>query len=211
MNFVSLYDSLYNHFGPQGWWPGDSSFEHFAGCILAQNTRWERVIPVIERMKERGVLQPEKFLKLDRDDLAILLMGSGTYQRKAEYLQIAGEYMQSVGWNGSPESVTAATEKLRCELLSLKGIGPETCDCILLYVLERPVFVVDAYTRRILGRHGLCNKNERYEEIQNLFHQNLDADVELFKEYHALMVACAKHYCRVKPVCTDCPLSEGKE
>jgi len=209
MDLNSIYSKLYAHFGPMGWWPGDSSYEHFIGCILAQNTRWDRVVPVIQRMKRKGLLAPEKFLQLEHDDLAEILKGSGTYHRKAEYLRIAGVYMLSRGWNGTPGSVTVETQLLRDELLKLKGIGPETCDCILLYVLERPVFVVDAYTIRILSRHGFCTKKAKYEGIQELFHSRLTIEVEMFKEYHALIVECAKQFCRPKPECTDCPLKEG--
>ncbi len=208
MDLNSLYSKLYAHFGSRGWWPGDTPYEHFIGCVLAQNTRWDRVVPVIQRMKQKNILVPEKYLQLRQDDLAEILKGSGTYQRKAEYLQIAGRYMLSRGWNGTPGSVTAETQILRNELLKLKGIGPETCDCILLYVLERPVFVVDAYTVRILSRHGFCTKKAKYEEIQLIFHSRLSSDVEMFKEYHALIVECAKQFCRPKPECTDCPLKE---
>ncbi len=209
MNLNGLYNSLLHHFGPQGWWPGDSCYEYFIGCILAQNTRWERVVPVLERMKQRDILTPAKYLLLSTDELEEVLKGSGTYKRKAEYLRIAGRYMISRGWNGSPSSVNTSTLQLRGELLSLKGIGQETCDCILLYVLERPVFVVDAYTNRILGRHGLCHEKASYGDIQEIFYENLVSDVIIYKEYHALLVECAKKYCRPKPLCSDCPLNEG--
>ena len=209
MNLSSLYNSLYSHFGSQGWWPGDSCYEYFIGCILAQNTRWERVVPVLERMRSRGITAPSEFLQLEREELAQIIRESGTFRRKAEYLQIAGNYMLSIGWNGHPDSVTISTERLRNELLSLKGIGHETCDCILLYVLERPVFVVDAYTKRILVRHCLCNKEAGYSEIQQLFTDYVETDIEVYKEYHALIVECAKKYCRPKPLCADCPLNEG--
>jgi len=209
MDLSSLYRSLYSAFGPQGWWPGDSSHEHFIGCILAQNTRWNSVVPVIQRMKKENLLTPGEFAKLSEEDLALVLKGSGTYRRKAVYLKRAGEYMLSLGWDGSAGSVEGSTEKLRKELLSLNGIGPETCDCILLYVLERPVFVVDAYTKRILSRHRLCGEKTGYGEIQNLFQSSLSPDVEMFREYHALVVECAKQYCRPVPKCTGCPLNEG--
>lgn len=211
MDLNNIYHRLFAHFGPRGWWPGESSYEHFIGCILAQNTRWDRVVPVIERMKEKGILPPEKFLQLEIDELAEILKGSGTYQRKAEYLQHAGRYMLSKGWDGTPDSISEETPVLRNELLSLKGIGPETCDCILLYVLERPVFVVDAYTSRILSRHELCSGKAKYGEIQELFHSSLSPNVEMYKEFHALLVECAKQYCRPNPKCTHCPLNEGKE
>lgn len=211
MDLDNIYQRLFARFGPRGWWPGESSYEHFIGCILAQNTRWDRVVPVIQRMKQMDILAPEKYLQLEQDGLAEILKGSGTYQRKAGYLQTAGTYMLSLGWDGSPESVIVETQKLRNELLSLKGIGPETCDCILLFVLERPVFVVDAYTRRILSRHGMCDRKAGYGEIQEFFLRRLTPDVERFKEFHALIVECAKQFCKPKPQCTDCPLGEGKK
>jgi endonuclease-3 related protein len=210
VNLQTVYEKLFNHFGPRGWWPGDSSFEHFAGCILAQNTRWDRVEPVIERMKSLGILAPSEFVLLDETSLGELLKGSGTYRRKAGYLMHAGRFMLSLGWDGSPGSVDTETAELRKALLSLKGIGPETCDCILLYVLERPVFVVDAYTKRILSRHGLCAGKDSYSAVQNLFHSSIERDLEVFKEYHALLVECAKQYCRPVPVCSGCPLFEGE-
>lgn len=166
---------------------------------------------MIERMKEKGILPPKKFIQLEIDELAEILKGSGTYQRKAEYLQNAGRYMLSKGWDGTPDSISEETPVLRKELLGLKGIGPETCDCILLYVLKRPVFVVDAYTLRILSRHELCSGKAKYGEIQELFHCRLFPGVEMFKEFHALLVECAKQYCRPNPQCTHCPLNEGKE
>jgi endonuclease-3 related protein len=209
MDLLSFYNKLYSRFGPRGWWPGDSSHEHFVGCILAQNTRWDRVVPVIERMKSGNVLNPVEFVKLSEDALADFLKGSGTYRRKALYLGNAGKYMLSLGWDGTPGSVTCDTGLLRQELLSLNGIGQETCDCILLYVLERPVFVVDAYTKRILCRHKLCGEKAGYSEIQKLFHSSLHPDVEMYKEYHALLVECAKQFCRPVSRCIDCPLNEG--
>ncbi|MCP4646525.1 MAG: endonuclease III domain-containing protein [bacterium] len=209
MNINFLYQALHKHFGNTGWWPGDSYYEYFIGCILAQNTRWERVVPVIERMKQRDILSPEKYLTLGKDALEEVLAGSGTYRRKAEYLRIAGKYMLSIGWKGTPGSVRNDTSSLRNELLALKGIGPETCDCILLYVLERPVFVVDAYTRRILSRHNLCRSAASYDDIQKVFYSNLIPDVDLFKEYHALIVKCAKEFCKPAPKCEGCPLNGG--
>ncbi|PIE53497.1 endonuclease [Candidatus Fermentibacteria bacterium] len=203
-----MYHRLMKRFGPRGWWPGDSSFEHFIGCILAQNTRWDRVEPVIAALKDKGLLAPSEFLSLPEEELAEMLRGSGTYRRKAEYLRIAGEFMLSLGWNGSADSVTEASETLRKNLLALKGIGPETCDCILLYVLKRPFFVVDAYTKRILSRHGFCRERESYSAVQELFHRELERNTQVFNEYHALLVECGKVYCRPVPRCDQCPLCE---
>ncbi len=194
------------HFGPQGWWPGETSQEHLAGCVLAQNTRWDRVEPVIQRLKDIGILYDYRVLDVPSEELAALLKGSGTYRRKAEYLRAVWAYMAELNWDGSPGSVSVDTDSLRGGLLSIKGVGPETADCILLYVMGRPVFVVDSYTRRILSRHGLCSEKASYHEIQKLFHDALDPDAEVFSEFHALLVACAKLFCRPVPQCGGCPL-----
>jgi endonuclease-3 related protein len=211
MKLQEIYSKLSSQLSPMGWWPGESWHEYFVGCILAQNTNWNRVVPVIERMKRMGILAPEKFLQLSQEQLSEILKGSGTYRRKAEYLRIAGEYMLFIGWNGTPESVADNTDTIRDQLLELKGTGPETCDCILLYVLERPVFVVDAYTIRIMSRHGLCNRKAKYSEVQNVFHRELIPDVSMFNEFHALFVECGKQFCRPEPLCNNCPLNEEKE
>ena len=210
LDLNEVYSRLLDHFGPQGWWPGETSEEHLAGCVLAQNTRWDRVEPVIARLRNSGLLLGSKLLDVSLEELAECLKGSGTYRRKAEYLQNVWAYMTNSGWDGTPESVTRDTSVIRQELLSVKGVGQETCDCILLYVLERPVFVVDAYTKRILSRHGFCRDTDTCSVVQEIFHKILKADVEVFKEYHALLVACAKEYCRPVPRCRGCPLSEGE-
>jgi endonuclease III related protein len=207
MNIPEIYRLLMERFGPQGWWPGETSGEHLAGCVLAQNARWERVAPVIERLKRLGVLEGSRLLELPEEELSSLLRGSGTYRRKAEYLRGVWKFMREQGWDGEPASVKEDTGILRKKLLSLKGVGPETADCILLYVLERPVFVVDAYTKRILSRHGLCSENDSCEKVQRSFHRELETDTEVFREYHALLVGCAKEYCRPRPRCEYCPLS----
>ncbi len=206
MNLKDIYTRLLEHFGPQGWWPGETSEEHLAGCVLAQNTRWDRVEPVIRRLKDMGILEGNRLLDVPVEELSLLLRGSGTYRRKAEYLQGVWAYMAELSWNGTPGSVTLDTVSLRKGLLSIKGVGPETADCILLYVLERPVFVVDAYTRRILSRHGLCPEKASCYQIQKLFHDVLSPDVGVFNEFHALLVACAKGFCRPQPKCEGCPI-----
>ena len=167
--------------------------------------------PVVADLRSSGLLQGRKLLDVPLEELAERLKGSGTYRRKAEYLRNVWAYMKESGWNGTPESVSRNTSLIRQELLSLRGVGPETCDCILLYVLERPVFVVDAYTKRILSRHGFCTDRDTYSMVQEVFHSTLEADPEVFKEYHALLDACAKKYCRPVPRCGGCPLFEGEK
>jgi endonuclease-3 related protein len=196
---TDMYDRLYRRFGPQHWWPGQTPDEVAAGCVLAQNTRWERVVPVIERLRDRNLLSPAMLAEIREEDLAELLRGSGTHRRK---------FLTDRGWNGSPDSLAHLdTASIRHDLLALRGIGPETADCVLLYVLERPVFVVDTYTRRILSRHGLCDPHAGYEDLRHLFESELKPDPPLFNEYHALLVTCAKTHCRPKPACESCPLA----
>ena len=206
---ASIYRRLYQSLGPQGWWPGETPDEVLVGCVLAQNTRWSRVVPVINRLGERGLLSPSAFTQLQEEELALLLRGSGTYRQKACYLQNLGEYMLSRGWNGSVDSLAGLeSDTLRKELLELKGIGPETADCVLLYVLDRPVFVIDAYTRRILSRHRLCDPKADYNELQRGFHASLPKDACIYGEYHGLLVATAKRWCRPRPRCAECPLAD---
>lgn len=166
--------------------------------------------PVIKRLLDRGLLEGRALLDIPEEELAELLRGSGTYRRKARYLRGVWKHMTDSGWNGTPQSIRENTPALRDELLSIGGVGPETCDSILLYVLERPVFVVDAYTKRILSRHGFCHEKASYHTVQELFHNSLNPDADMFKEYHALLVACAKEYCRPSPRCRDCPVYEGE-
>ncbi|MFO7950850.1 MAG: hypothetical protein R6U36_10875 [Candidatus Fermentibacteraceae bacterium] len=206
-----IYRCLFGRLGPQGWWPGETANEVLVGCVLAQNTRWSRVVPVIAGLRQRGLLAPSEFMKMGEDELAHLLRGSGTYRRKARYVRNLGAYMLSRGWNGSPGSMAGhETAELRKELLELKGIGPETADCILLYVLDRPVFVIDAYTRRILSRHALCRPRESYSALQQMFQTALPPDSRMYGEYHGLLVAAAKRWCRPRPRCDRCPLADDQ-
>ena len=203
-----VYTLLFDHYGPQHWWPGDTPDEILAGCVLSQNTRWERVVPVIEGLKQAGILSPSRLAELTLEDLTGYLHDSGTYRRKSEYLLELAAYFTENGWTSDCDSMAHTdTDRLRCELLSLRGIGPETADCIMLYVLKRPVFVIDAYTRRILDRHGMESAHASYPELQALFHRSLERDVSLFNEYHALLVRCGKEFCRPKPLCEGCPLA----
>ncbi len=204
-----IYQRLFRHFGPQNWWPAETPFEVCVGAILTQNTNWRNVERAIENLKARNLLSPEALYELPEDLLAALIRPAGYFRVKARRLK---EFVRWLVENYGGDLATLDekdTDELRRELLSLQGIGPETADSILLYALERPVFVVDAYTRRILLRHGLVTEEADYHEIQELFMENLPSEVELFNEYHALLVACGKHYCQArKSLCeAPCPLS----
>ncbi len=201
-----IYSKLYKSFGPQHWWPGDTPFEVSVGAILTQNTNWTNVEKAIKNLKENNVLTAGKLHKLGTNKLASLIRPSGYFNVKAGRLKSYLSYISN-HYNGSLVRMRKGyTQVLRKELLSVNGIGPETADSILLYALDKPVFVIDAYTRRVLKRHGLASDDMTYHELQGLFHEALPVDVQLYNEYHALFVKLGKEYCRPKPRCEGCPL-----
>jgi endonuclease-3 related protein len=202
-----IYDLLYKRFGPQDWWPGDTPFEVIVGAVLTQNTNWTNVEKAITNLKKAKVLTPDKLHRLDIAKLAELIRPAGYYNIKASRLKnlIGWLFINYAGNLAVLKDVD--TDRLRGELLSVSGIGPETADSILLYALDRPVFVVDAYTARICSRHHLIDDGADYHQIQELFESNLPADVKLFNEYHALLVRLGKDFCRPAPQCQTCPLN----
>ncbi len=206
-NPVLIYKKLYSSFGPQHWWPGQTPFEVMVGAILTQNTSWSNVEKAIANLKKKKVLIPEKLCRLPENKLAKLIKPAGYYNIKARRLRnFLNFFMDHYKGNVKKMSKTD-TSVLRKELLSVNGIGPETADSILLYALNKPVFVVDAYTKRILLRHGLLPEKSDYGFVQNLFMRELKTDVKLFNEYHALLVKLGKEFCRKgKPKCEVCPL-----
>jgi endonuclease-3 related protein len=177
------------------------------GAILTQNTSWQNVEKAIRNLKKAGVLHPQRLLGLPQRRLAGLIRPAGYYNIKAERLKeflnfFARDYRAQVR-----RMSLAGLARLRQQLLSVKGIGPETADSILLYALQKPAFVVDAYTKRILARHRLISEDAEYKEVQNLFLKNLKKEVKLFNEYHALLVKLGKEFClKNKPKCQNCPL-----
>ena len=201
-----LYQKLYNAFGPRRWWPADTPFEVIVGAILTQNTSWENVEKAILRLKKKALLHPEKLYSIEESILAEIIRPSGYYNMKARRLKnfmgfLYGEYKGDLSLMFSVD-----LEVIREKLLGIHGIGKETADSILLYAGFKPIFVVDAYTKRILSRHNLISTDASYQEIQDLFMKNLPGDVPLYNEYHALIVHLGKNYCKKKPNCTDCPL-----
>jgi endonuclease-3 related protein len=204
-----IYQKLYSLFGSQHWWPADTHFEVMVGAILTQNTNWLNVEKAISNLKKHKLLQPHKLYKLSHRRLASLIRPAGYYNIKAKrlknFLKFFIEY-----YNGNVKKILRqATPSLRQQLLSVNGIGPETADSILLYALKRPIFVVDAYTKRILLRHHFVGEDAGYDKIQNLFMKNLKSGVKLFNEYHALLVKLGKEFClKNKPKCDICPLKE---
>jgi endonuclease-3 related protein len=207
MTLRRVYDLLFAHYGPQHWWPGDSPFEVMVGAVLTQNTAWGNVERAITNLKANEALSPEAIVAAPQSALAEWLRPSGYFNVKAKRLR---EYCMWYLDAGGYESLSAlSTESLRHAVLAVKGVGPETADDILLYAFDRPVFVIDAYTRRLAARLALASGHESYEDLRALFERGLGGAVQenvaVFNEYHALVVAHAKLHCRKRPVCDGCP------
>lgn len=201
-----IYEKLYKTFGPQHWWPGDSAFEIAVGAVLTQNTNWGNVKKAISNLKQHKVLNSKTLQKMPDLELSQLIKSAGYYNVKTKRLKNFLHFL-NIHYNGRIKNMRAEnTGTLREKLLQVNGIGPETADSILLYCLARPVFVIDAYTKRILHRHGIISEKAGYEELQKLFHSNLKQAPALFNEFHALIVRLGKDYCRKKPRCGECPL-----
>lgn len=204
---IKVYNILYSIYGHQFWWPGESRFEIIVGAILTQNTSWQNVAKAINNLKERKLLDPKALLEADSDNIKELIKPSGFFNIKYKRLRSFLEYL--VNYNMDIDRLSCIpTAKLRNELLGVNGIGPETADSIILYALGRPIFVVDAYTRRLFSRLGYSwMKEVSYEKIQDFFMKNLQSDTELYSEYHALIVCHCKSVCKKKPLCSMCNIS----
>lgn len=202
-----IYSLLYKFYGPQDWWPGDTRLEVIVGAILTQNTSWKNVEKAISNLKKAKILShPSLIDGLNAKKLAGLIKPAGYYNVKAKRLKNFTRFLSS-SYGSSLNSVASQnTDKLREEFLNVNGVGPETCDSILLYAFNRPVFVVDAYTKRVFSRHGLFSDTAGYDEVQKIFMDNLPRDKGLFNEYHALIVRLAKEICKTRPDCAACPL-----
>ncbi|MEC4684951.1 MAG: endonuclease III domain-containing protein [Nitrospirota bacterium] len=204
---MDIYSRLFSTFGRQHWWPGDGPFEVMVGAILTQNTNWGNVERAIENLKRAGALTPAAIHEMSQERLAELIRPAGYFNVKAKRLKAFIEFFIKHYSGRVSKMRKVDTETLRRQLLSVNGIGPETADSMLLYALERPVFVIDAYTKRVLSRHGIMDGSESYERFQELFHAALPRDVQLFNEYHALLVRLGKDFCKPGPRCEGCPLS----
>ncbi len=203
---AAIYERMSAHFGPTHWWPGDSPFEVAVGAILTQNTAWTNVEKAISNLKAARLLSPEAILCADDAILHALLRPSGYFRVKSVRLRSFCSYLIDTYGGNMARMAERPADALREELLRVSGIGPETADDILLYACEKPVFVVDAYTRRILSRHGVVDASIGYEALRALFERNLDADLHMFKQYHGLIVYTGKDFCRATPKCEMCPL-----
>jgi len=203
-----IYKILLDEYGKQGWWPvggryfpeKENKYEIILGAILTQNTAWKNVEKALWNLRKEGLIDPENIMKIDTNQLATLIKPSGYYNQKAKRLkEVTRSIIIYLKENTLPS---------REELLNIKGIGPETADSILLYAFHIPIFVVDAYTRRLLYRIGLCKTPCAYNKAQDIFMSNLPPDEKLFNEYHALIVKHGKDICKTKPLCNMCILKQ---
>jgi len=212
MSLKQVYERLFKAYGPQHWWPGESPFEVMVGAVLTQNTAWTNVEKAIHNLKLYDALDPGAILAAPHEQLAQWLRPSGYFNIKAQRLKQYCDWYVKQGEYSTLSQLE--THALRKALLTVKGVGPETADDILLYAFERPVFVIDAYTRRIFSRMGYVHGEETYEELREFFERGLVRQrekVQLFNEYHALIVNHAKDYCKKKPVCESCCLKRQCE
>jgi endonuclease III related protein len=203
----AYYDALFSALGPQHWWPGQTRFEMIVGAILTQNTAWTNVEPAIRNLRRERLLAPLAIERVPLARLAQLIRSSGYFRQKARKLKAFVRFLRAQYGGSLTKMFRQPTRILREQLLAVYGIGPETADSILLYAGKHAVFVVDAYAKRMLERHGLSEARHSYEEISQLFERSLAADVSLYNEFHALIVHTGKRYCRARnPRCDECPL-----
>ena len=204
---MQLYRRLYRHYGDLQWWPGDSPLEISVGAILTQNTAWTNVEKAIQRLKEARSLSVRVLSRLPHKKLARLIQPAGYFNVKARRLKNFLSFLQHRYGGSLRKMFKQDSLRLREELLSVNGIGPETADSILLYAGEKPIFVIDAYTKRIFSRHGVLSYEKSYDEFQKLFVRELPRSVTLYNQYHGMFVNIGKDFCRKRPLCTSCPLN----
>jgi endonuclease-3 related protein len=225
-NIHRIYTLLIDELGPQRWWPTTLKseihptyhgkkpltekqlFEICIGAILTQNTSWKNVEKAITNLNKNNLVDINKIKSVNERKLASLIKSSGYYNQKAKKLKHLSNFLIKNCNGNIKRFFNKDITLLRKELLSIKGVGPETADSIILYAAEKPVFVIDAYTKRIFSRLGFCKADVSYDELQNLFHKNLKKNHKLFNEYHALIVELGKNYCRKKPLCSECILTK---
>ena len=207
VSLLKIYRVLLGTFGPQGWWPAQSPFEVMVGAILVQNTNWKNAERAIDHLKRKRLLTPRNLHALSVRALAAQIRPAGYFNVKARRLKNFLAFFVD-RYQGSVKKMRAQKkEDLRAQLLAVKGIGPETADAILLYALDKPLFVIDNYTKRVFSRHGIFPQDVPYPEAQQVFHRYLSCDAKLYNEYHALLVRLAKEFCRARPLCGRCPLN----
>ncbi len=196
-------------YGPQHWWPAQEPFEVIIGAILTQSTAWTNVEKAIDNLKKAGKLSPETLRRLPDEELAELIHPCGYYNVKSRRLKAFTHWLGERYGDDLDKLFAQDIDPLRRQLLGIYGVGEETADSIMLYAGNKPVFVIDAYTRRFMSRAELAPEVNSYSAYQTLFMENLPADVNMFNEYHALLVRLAKEVCRTRPLCGECCLNPG--
>ncbi|MFB3923113.1 MAG: endonuclease III domain-containing protein [Terriglobia bacterium] len=203
------YRTLLARLGPQGWWPARTRLEVILGAILVQNTSWNNAARAIKRLREGGLLKLAPLRKVSPASLEEFIRPAGFYRQKAAAIRGFLEFLERVAHGSLTRLFSLPAEKVRRELLRVRGFGPETVDAILLYAGRKPFFVADTYTRRILTRHSLLHETAGYAEAQEFLHRHLLGDASLFNEFHALLVEVGKRFCRrAEANCYACPLRE---
>ncbi len=203
---MKIYNLLFDSFGKQHWWPAKSPFEVMVGAILVQNTNWKNVETAIKNLKRNKALTATKIDSLPIDELAEMIRPSGYFNIKAKRLKSFVNWYLIEYRANIKKMILVNDDTLREQLLSVNGVGEETADSILLYATQKPSFVIDAYTRRIFSRLGLCDIGIKYHNLRKIFMSNLPKEHRLYNEYHALLVTLAKEFCHPKPNCKNCPL-----
>lgn len=205
--YQSMYQQLVRHFGHRSWWPAETPFEVCVGAILTQNTSWKNVERAIISLKDADALSPKRIFDLEPSALAALIRSAGYYNVKAKRLQNFVRHLVRKHGGNLDSLFSGSVANIRSELLSINGIGKETADSMILYAGGKPIFVVDAYTKRVLTRHRLTSELADYDALQDLFHKNLPRSASLFNDFHAQIVAVGNQYCRKTPRCDLCPLN----
>jgi len=201
-----IYRRLYQKYGPQNWWPAETDFEVIVGAILTQSAAWTNVEKGINNLKRANAVNPASIREIPHSELSGLIHSCGYYNAKAEKLRVFAQWFKINYEDDLEKMFTLDTRLLREELLKVHGIGEETADSILLYAGRKPVFVIDAYTRRLCERLGLKPQGDKYSDYQKLFMDNLPHDVQMFNEFHALIVNHGKLFCKKVPQCEGCCL-----
>jgi len=198
---LDIYEKLSQAAGARHWWPGDTRDEIIIGAVLTQNTSWRNVEKAIANLKAHRLCNLRHLARKQPEEIAPLIRSSGYYNLKAKRLHAVATYFQD-----HPSSLKLPTAQLRAELLAIRGVGRETADSILLYALKHKIFVVDAYTIRVLSRHGLCDSSASYEEVREILESTAPDSLQDYNEFHALFVWVGHHFCKPTPKCSECPL-----
>ena len=205
-SLIHIYNKLLNEFGNRDWWPAESQFEVVIGAILTQNVSWKNVKKAIDNLKKAKLLDVKKLFESDINEIAPLIKSSRYYNQKAQRIKKFLEFLYNEYDGDLKKMAHEDTFILRAKLLKLNGFGPETVDSVLLYSCDKPVFVVDSYTKRIFSRYGFLNLDDTYDEVQDFFITNLPIDLDIFNDYHAQIVHLGNSICKKDPICNKCPI-----